>query len=204
MKNELKYSNKVTCHWFGSTLHILTVFSLTDYNIFTEKQLWSEQLQWKSLNGNLQKDPCRWNPCRSNNRARCCSVSQMPPCHPAAVLTRHGGPAQTPRVAAEHQPARPRCSPAADWGKAWHVQSKRQHPTCWPTPAFTAALHQVPTRCVHAALESRRKNTLREVVWIHHPLVKLSASHMALAKKKKKKNGAAGCFYNLMLLSTKR
>lgn len=32
--------------------------------------------------------------------------------------------------------------------------------------------------------KAEEKNTLREVVWIQHPLVKLSASHMALARKK--------------------
>lgn len=97
--------------------------------------------------------------------------------------TCHSGPAQNTKVIAEHQPARPRCSPAADWGKAWHVQSERQHPPYWPTPAFTSALGSISLNPHSYSME---ENILIEVVGSQPPPVKLSGSHMALAGDEEK------------------
>lgn len=149
-------------------------------------QYWCEtQLMYQQLQCQAFKNPCLSNSCRSINRASCSSNHTDASLSSCSRPTCHSGPAQTTQVIAEHPPARPRCSPAADWGKAWHVQSERQHLPRWPTPAFTAAPPRVPSHCIHTAT-AKEENILMEVVGSQPPPVKLSGSHMALAGDEEK------------------
>lgn len=131
------------------------------------------------------KNPCQLNLCGNINGACCSShltdaslsLHSHPTCHSCLV--------QTTQVITELQPARPRCSPAADC-----VEST----AC---PVKDAASSMLATTCLYSCSASgsislhplgygKEENILREVVGSQPSPVKLSGSHMALAEDKEK------------------
>ena len=107
-------------------------------------------------------------------------ITQMPLCHRAAVQHVAAVQRRLPKSSQSINQRGPDVLQQLTEGKAWHVQSKRQHPPCWPTPAFTAAQLQVPSHCIHTA-PAVEENILRAVDGSQPPPVMLSGSHMAQA-----------------------
>lgn len=126
------------------------------------------------------KTPCQLNSCR-NITGACCSPSltdaslsshSLPICH--------SGPPQTTQVNAEHQPARPRCFPAADWKGSMACPVKEAASSMLANTCLYSCSASGSTS-LHQHTYGEEENILWEVAGSQPSPVKLSGTHMALA-----------------------